>query len=311
MPTKTKQTVPLRSKIDLAMKNMGPLTPLPQVARRLSVLCLEEVMNHLEGTIKGEDQEHLHQMRVASRRLRAALRVFAPCYPKTINGAVERARNITQLLGAVRDLDVRVNHLENLRPLVDKKADRAIDLLVFHTNLQREEAHINLVRGLTQVKQGNWYSWMCKALSGTKFPEGLDWYPSSRALSAIDANRHFVTSYSFLARVESAITGQHAFRITIKKYKYSLELLKFCFKSGIDEVILQCKTVQDDLGLMHDYDVLYEYLKQTRTRTMPKPIRRGLTDLRLTLERLRHEGYIVFCEHLDPFLEADPMEFEK
>jgi|GEM_PF-3728621 len=311
MPLKKEQTVPLRSKIDLAMKNMGPLTPLPVAARRLGVLCLDDVMSHLDGTIAGEDQEHLHQMRVSSRRLRAALRVFAPVYPKTIDGAVERARNITRLLGAVRDLDVRVNHLENLRPLVDKKADRAIDLLVFHTNLQREEAHVNLVKGLTQIKQGNWRAWMCRSLTATRFPRGLDWYPCSRALPTIDANRHFVTSYSFLARVESAITGQHAFRITIKKYKYSLELLKFCFNPGIDEVIKQSKTVQDDLGLMHDYDVLYEYLKMTRTRTMPKPIKKGLTDLRVTLERLRHEGYVVFCEHLDPFLEADPMAFEK
>ena len=309
MPSKKKQAVPLRSKIDLAMKNMGPLTPLPVAARRLGVLCLEEVMNHLEGTIKGEDQEHLHQMRVASRRLRAALRVFGPVYPKSIRGAIERARNITRLLGAVRDLDVRVNHLENLRPLIDKKADRAIDLLVFHTNLQREEANVNLVKGLTQVKQTNWRAWMRRALTDTRFPEGLAWYPSSRAVSSIEANRSTVISYSYLARVESANTGQHAFRISIKKYKYSLELLKYCFKPGIDDVIQNCKTVQDDLGLMHDYDVLYDYLKQTRTRTMPKPIKRGLTDLRVTLERLRHEGYIVFCEHLDPFLESDPMEF--
>jgi hypothetical protein len=63
MPTKTKPAVPLRSKIDLAMKNMGPLTPLPTAARRLGILCLEEVMTHLDGTILGEDQEHLHQMR--------------------------------------------------------------------------------------------------------------------------------------------------------------------------------------------------------------------------------------------------------
>jgi len=293
------------------MLNMGPLTPLPVAARRLSKVCLEEVWNHLDGTIEGKDIEHLHQMRVASRRLRAALRVFGPCYPKILNSAVERAREVTQLLGSVRDLDVRVGHLENLRPLVNKKADRAIDLLIFHTNLQRDEAHVNMVTGLTAIKRGTWRRWMVQALANAKFPDGNCWYPSSRALTTISTNRTVVATHSFLARVEPAITGQHAFRIAIKKYKYSIELLKFCFKKGIDAVLLQCKTVQDDLGLMHDYDVLQEYLRLTRSRTMPRPIKKGLGDLSSTLARLRHEQFIIFCEHLDPFLEADPLEFER
>lgn len=311
MAHKTTVAVPLRSRIDSAMLKMGPLTPLPVAARRLSKVCLEEVLNHLDGTIEGSDIEHLHQMRVASRRLRAALRVFAPCYPRILEGAVEKARNVTSLLGSVRDLDVRAGHLENLRPLVDKMADRAIDLLIFHTNLQRDEAHVNMVKGLTAIKTGNWRRWMSQALAKAEFPDGQYWFPSSRALTTISTNRSMVATHSFLARVEPAVTGQHAFRIAIKKYKYSIELLKFCFRKEIERVLLQCKTVQDDLGLMHDYDVLQEYLRQTRSRTMPRPIKKGLTDLNITLERLRHEQFIIFCEHLDPFLEADPIEFEK
>jgi CHAD domain-containing protein len=311
MSHKKEPAAPLRSRLEVTMGKMGPLTPLPTAARRLSRVCLQEVMVHLDGTIEGKDPEHLHQMRVASRRLRAALRVFAPCYPNTLDGAVERSRNITRLLGSVRDLDVRMNHLENLRPLVDKKADRAIDLLIFHTNLQREEARVNMVKGLTEVREGNWNRWMSRALSNAELPEGLFWYPASRALTSISANRSNVVTHSFLAQVESALTGQHAFRIAIKKYKYSIELLKFCFKKDIEDVLQLCKSVQDDLGLMHDYDVIQEYLKRTRSRTMPRPIKKGMTDLSINIDRLRHEQFVIFCEHLGPFLEADPLEFAK
>lgn len=64
------------------------------------------------GVKSGADIEHIHRMRVASRRLRAALPLFVDCFPKKeyANGMKE-VRQITRSLGRARDLDVQIAFL--------------------------------------------------------------------------------------------------------------------------------------------------------------------------------------------------------
>src|SRR5207247_8965442 len=62
-----------------------------------------------EGTRAGEDPEALHDMRVATRRMRAALRVLGPYLQATDPTKVRRGlRAIAQSLGSVRDMDVLI-----------------------------------------------------------------------------------------------------------------------------------------------------------------------------------------------------------
>ena len=65
-----------------------------------------------EGVIQGTDSEYIHRMRVASRRLRAALPLFAGCFPeKSYTAWLREVKLITRSLGRARDLDVQIAYL--------------------------------------------------------------------------------------------------------------------------------------------------------------------------------------------------------
>src|SRR4051812_11754034 len=87
-----------------------------------------ELFEHDERVLDTVDIERVHDMRVATRRLRAVLEVFAPCFPKqTFKAALRDVKALADALGARRDPDV---HLEAMRafggvePLVERLRER-------------------------------------------------------------------------------------------------------------------------------------------------------------------------------------------
>jgi CHAD domain-containing protein len=74
-----------------------------------------EVFEHSAGVLDLDDIEPVHDMRVATRRLRAALEVFEPCFPrKRHRKALKRVKALADALGVRRDLDVEIELLGNL-----------------------------------------------------------------------------------------------------------------------------------------------------------------------------------------------------
>ncbi|MDP3565474.1 MAG: CHAD domain-containing protein, partial [Methanoregula sp.] len=82
---------------------------------------LEAFAKETEGVRAAEDIEYIHRMRVASRRLRAALPLFATCFPvKNYNRWSEEIRNITRALGEARDTDVQIAYLTKYQKRSEK-----------------------------------------------------------------------------------------------------------------------------------------------------------------------------------------------
>ncbi len=72
-----------------------------------------EVFAHSDGVLDIGEIEHVHDMRVATRRLRAALEVFEPCFPaKRHRKALKRVKALSDELGERRDRDVSIEFLE-------------------------------------------------------------------------------------------------------------------------------------------------------------------------------------------------------
>ena len=81
-------------------------------AGRVILTRWREMMSYRDGTLLGEDIEELHAMRVSSRRLRAAMDAFASAFPaKSFRPLLGQVKEITDVLGAARDLDVAVERL--------------------------------------------------------------------------------------------------------------------------------------------------------------------------------------------------------
>lgn len=66
----------------------------------------DEMMAFKAGTLLGRDPEALHDMRVASRRLRAAMDVATACFPRRYRLFHRTVKDLTDQLGGVRDCDV-------------------------------------------------------------------------------------------------------------------------------------------------------------------------------------------------------------
>src|SRR5437870_2343843 len=93
-------------------------TPLPEAARHVLFVRLEVVRDHLPRVIHEaeRDPEHVHQLRVGTRRADAALRIFRPCLPeKVYRAARRRLRRLRRAAGEARDWDVFLLRLAEQR----------------------------------------------------------------------------------------------------------------------------------------------------------------------------------------------------
>jgi CHAD domain-containing protein len=76
---------------------------------------LDAFSKEIDGVRTAQDIEHIHRMRVASRRLRAALPLFSACFPeKKYQQWIEEIRKVTRALGEARDTDVQIAFLLKL-----------------------------------------------------------------------------------------------------------------------------------------------------------------------------------------------------
>ena len=96
-----------------------------------------------------DDIERVHDMRVASRRLRAALEVFAPCFPRTEHRDLLReVKQLADALGKRRDPDVHIAALTELRQTLPAEDHPGVDLLIARARAQQAEGNTALREAL-------------------------------------------------------------------------------------------------------------------------------------------------------------------
>lgn len=115
---------------------------------------LDELLHNLPGTRAGDDIEALHDMRVASRRLRAALSIFAEVYPlKEFRPLEKQVARITDALGAVRDADVQIEFMQARREAAPESERVGLDAFIDHLSQQRDAERVHLVKALDRVEK--------------------------------------------------------------------------------------------------------------------------------------------------------------
>lgn len=116
--------------------------PFALAAARVVEVRAAEVFEHSEGVLDLRDIEPLHAMRVATRRLRAAMEIFKPCFPrKRFKAALKEVKAIADALGERRDPDVSIRDLQAFTAELGQ-ADRAgVETLI--ESLQEEQRLAN------------------------------------------------------------------------------------------------------------------------------------------------------------------------
>jgi CHAD domain-containing protein len=134
-------------------------------ARRVLLMQFRKMMDNAAGTRAGDDIEALHDMRVGSRRLRAALSVFAKVFPKDDFRALDKqVGDITDALGAVRDLDVQLDYLRNYRNSLPENEAYGIGRLIERQSARRDKERKALVKALDKLEKDRFEKRFRKAL---------------------------------------------------------------------------------------------------------------------------------------------------
>ena len=115
----------------------------------------DEVWEHERRAVDTGDIEGVHDMRVATRRLRAALEIFQPCFPKKRHRkALREVKDLADLLGARRDPDVMIERLRRIEADLTQADRPGIESLCDELRADQEEANRRLSEQLTKVREG-------------------------------------------------------------------------------------------------------------------------------------------------------------
>lgn len=113
-----------------------------QTAARVVKVRSKEVFAHSHGILDLDDVEGVHDMRVATRRLRAALEVFEPCFPrKRQRKALKKVKALADALGERRDVDVKIALLEGLAEEATEADRGALEGLIAGLRGRQAEAN--------------------------------------------------------------------------------------------------------------------------------------------------------------------------
>jgi CHAD domain-containing protein len=143
--------------------------PFGRAAARVVEVRAGEVFAQSAGVLDLGEVERVHDMRVATRRLRAAMEVFAPCFPsKRFRKALREVKELADALGERRDRDVQIEFLEGCAEELDP-ADRAsLAALIARLRAEQEEANEGLAALVREKRLAKLRRRLRKLLKGAR-----------------------------------------------------------------------------------------------------------------------------------------------
>lgn len=245
-----------------------PDDPMSEAGRKLFRFHLHKMLLHEAGTVKGEDIEELHDMRVAIRRLRSAWRLVVEFFSPKVSGALIKGLQRTgRILGAVRDLDVLLEKASQYQQTLPTEEQDGLEPLVASWRAQREAARSEMIAYLN----GRDYRQFVQRFTAFVTSEGAGAKTVDAYHPCPHRVRHVVPAviYSHLAAVRAYEDGLvnppleylHALRIECKRLRYALEFFREVLGPEARMVIKEVTALQDHLGELHDADVADHLLR--------------------------------------------------
>ena len=119
--------------------------PYATAAAKILAVRAREVADQSRDVLDVSDIERVHDMRVATRRLRAALEIFEPCFPKKqFKSTLRDVKAIADALGERRDRDVAIAALEEFAAALPAADRPGIASLIEQLRVEQTEANGNL-----------------------------------------------------------------------------------------------------------------------------------------------------------------------
>ncbi|MEK6326574.1 MAG: CHAD domain-containing protein [Actinomycetota bacterium] len=128
-----------------AIPNLAAEDQYAGAAAKIVSVRAREVADHAYDVLNVVDIERVHDMRVATRRLRAALEIFEPCFPpKEFGAALSHVKAIADALGERRDRDVAIAALEEFAAGIPSPDRPGVQTLIERLRAEQAEANEGL-----------------------------------------------------------------------------------------------------------------------------------------------------------------------
>jgi CHAD domain-containing protein len=265
----------LAEAVDDKKKSPGilPVDTMVQAAVKTLRFHLARMLEHEAGTRLGEDPEELHVMRVSTRRLRMALRVFEEYLDRqAMRPVLKGLRRTGGTLGAVRDLDVFQEKTQHYLDALPPERAGDLDGLLAACRVERERQRERLVDYLDGGRYRAFVERFEELLDGPL--ERLSARPPAdprpqRVAQVLPGvlYKDMAVAWAFegqLGGLETPLPRFHALRKGCKGLRYTLEFFEDVLGPGARPLIKKVKDLQDHLGDLQDAvvtsGVLRDYL---------------------------------------------------
>lgn len=253
---------PQKTPVGAIRAGVEPAEPMAEAVRKILRSQFQVMTASETGSRKGKDIEAVHDMRVATRRMRAAFRLFEMYFePKAISDFKANLRQTGQALGAVRDLDVFNKEARLYLDLLPDGRRDGLDPLFEQWKGERRQARKTLIAFL----DGKPYRRFAERFSAFLETEGSGVAAAPAGTVTRQEVRHVLSStvwqlYETVRAYETVIPGaspamHHALRIDCKFLRYALEFFEEVLGPGTAELIVEVIGIQNHLGDLQDAEV--------------------------------------------------------
>ncbi|MBN1889732.1 MAG: CHAD domain-containing protein [Thermoflexales bacterium] len=254
---------------------------MAEAARKTLYYHFQRMVYHEPGTRRGEDIEELHDMRVATRRMRAAFRVFDGYLdPETVQPFLKGLRRAGRTLGAVRDLDVMREKTDAYLATLPPSRLGELDPLLAAWQVEHDRARQAMLsyldsRAYQQFKE-RFGAFLQTPGAGASLrndvpissPEGEPRPYRLRHVAPVALSQRLadVRAYDeWVSGPDVPLARLHQLRIACKRLRYTLEFFREVLGAETKMLVDELKAIQDHLGDLQDAVVASNLLRDFLT----------------------------------------------
>ncbi len=216
------------------------------------------LLAHDPGTRLGTEPESLHQLRVATRRLRAVLRTARPILlPEWVMSLQQEIKWLSELLGQARDLDVQIAYFTEESAGLAAGDRKLLDQFISHLRTRRVAVQQMVLSELTSAR---YFELIRRLQQAAQAPSVVESPLTVRQL----AKRTFKKLRKAICRLGPlpSDTRLHKIRIKTKRARYATDLARNSADKPAGRFIKSARALQDLLGIHQDAIQAERYVRQ-------------------------------------------------
>lgn len=272
------------TKLKAVQTPVEPQDTMAEAGRKVLLADFVKLLNNEGGVRIGDDIEFVHDMRVATRRMRSTFRLLDSFYKdKPIRPFVQGLQTLARALGSVRDLDVMIADLTTTWDTLDSDGQAALGAVIQKLDRQRGKARKKLIKHLDSKTYAGFVeaftAFLTKPGRGARSIDVANVQPHE-VRHVVPALLHdmlaTVRAYDGVLTQTTVVTDEdgterevwatpdvetfHALRIEFKRLRYAVAAFRDVLGAKGDAFIVEIKVIQDHLGRLNDIVVLRQSL---------------------------------------------------